>query len=98
MNTIISITFAIAGILFLVYYRTIARCLSTFFAKRFHESYGDYATERGWDNPNSAYNKWFYTAAALFLGIFLLIVAFHELFGTIHLGTAAQQEESALQV
>jgi hypothetical protein len=60
----------IAGILTLIYLRSISDFLASFFAKRFRESYGEYATKAGWDNPNSTRNKYFYRAQLYFLLFF----------------------------
>ena len=48
-------------------------------AKRFHEAYGDEATERGWDDPESMLNKYYYRAAVAFIGGFLLLISIHVL-------------------
>jgi hypothetical protein len=85
MNLIVAAILVILGAVCLLYVRSVAKFLASFFAKQFHQSYGHYATERGWDDPNSLRNKVFYTAAAYFIGFFLLIMAFHELFGTIYI-------------
>jgi hypothetical protein len=69
----------------LIFIRSIARNVAEFMARRFREYYGEYATERGWDDQNKEVNKLFYRGIVLLLGVWLLIVAFHELFGTIHL-------------
>jgi uncharacterized membrane protein required for colicin V production len=70
MNKIVAAILAIMGGICLFYVRSVATVLASFFAKQFHKSYGAYATERGWDDPNSPRNKGFYTAAAYFIGIF----------------------------
>jgi hypothetical protein len=75
----------LAGVLCLIYFRPLSDFLAAFFAKQFHDAYGQYATDRGWDNPGSSRNKYFYRAATLFIAIFLLIMAFHAFFGTIYL-------------
>jgi len=54
-------------------------------AQRFKEKYGDYATERGWDNPDRKLNRYFYWGVVIFLGLFLLVMSFHEFFGPISL-------------
>jgi hypothetical protein len=85
MNVILFLVLAIVGISCLIWFRSLAHVLAIFFAKRFRESYGQYATERGWDDPNSTRNRYFYRPATLFIAVFLIIMAFHELFGTIYL-------------
>jgi hypothetical protein len=85
MNIIIASILGVAGILCFLFFRSLARSFAAFMAKRFRESYGEYATERGWDNPNSQFNKYFYLAFVIFIGLFLLIMAFTVLFGPINL-------------
>ena len=85
MNIVIALILGILGILCLVYFRSLARTSATFMAKRFRECYGQDATERRWDNPNTQFNKYFYRGLVIVLGLFLLIMSFHEFFGTIKL-------------
>jgi hypothetical protein len=54
-------------------------------AKRLRESHGKYATERGWDNPDSQFDKYFYRAFIIVIGLFLLIMSFTAFFGPINL-------------
>jgi hypothetical protein len=85
MNIIVASILAVAGILCLLFFRSLAGSFAAFMAKRFRESHGEYATERGWDNPNSQFNKYFYLAFVIFIGLFLLIMAFTVFFGPINL-------------
>jgi hypothetical protein len=85
MNILFVSILAVAGILCLLFSRSLARSFAGFMAKRFRESYGEYATERGWDNPNSQFNEYFYLAFVIFVGLFLLIMAFTVFFGPINL-------------
>ena len=62
-----------------VYFRSISHFLATFMAKRFHEAYGVEATERGWDNPDSMLNKYYYRAAVAFIGGVLLLISIRVL-------------------
>jgi hypothetical protein len=85
MNIVFALILVAANIYCFIYFRPIAHTCAKFMAKRFREHYGEYATERGWDDPKTKFNKLFYQGVALFMGFWLLVVAFHELFGTIHL-------------
>jgi len=87
MNILAALILGIAGISCLIYFRKFGGFAAKFMAKRFQESYGDYATEREWDNPNTQFNKYFYRGIVLFFGIFLLIMSFHEYFGVIHINS-----------
>ena len=84
-NIVMSVIFAVAGISCFAYFQTLSRFLATFFAQRFHEAYGQEATEKGWDNPDSTINKYYYRAAIAFIGIFLLVMSLHALLGPITL-------------
>jgi hypothetical protein len=70
---------AVPGITCFVYFRSLSHFVATFMAKRFHEEYGQEATEKGWDNPDSTINKYYYRAAVAFIGCFLLMLSIHEL-------------------
>jgi hypothetical protein len=85
MNTILALTLLVAGLACLVCFRSLGRLFAGFMAERFHESYGQYASEHGWDNPISTFNKYFYRSIIIFLGLFLLIMSFTVYFGPIHL-------------
>jgi hypothetical protein len=69
MDIIIASSLAVAGLLCLLYFRSLARLFAAFMTTRFRESYGEYAIEHGWDNPNSKCNKYFYRAS-LSLSVF----------------------------
>lgn len=87
MNIAIALVVGITGILCLIYFRSLGRSFAMFMAKRFREGYGEYATERGWDNYNSQFNKYFYRAFVIFFGLFLLIMSFTVFFGPINLNS-----------
>ena len=70
---------AVPGITCFVYFRSLSQFLTTFMAKQFREAYGTEATERGWDNPESTLNKYYYRAAVAFIGGFLLLISIHML-------------------
>jgi hypothetical protein len=53
MNVITSLVLLLGGVLCLIYFRPLADFLVAFFAKQFHDAYGQYATDRGWDNKGS---------------------------------------------
>ena len=78
-HIVASILLAVPGISCFVYFRSISHFLATFMAKRFHEAYGVEATERGWDNPESMLNKYYYRAAVAFIGGVLLLISIRVL-------------------
>jgi hypothetical protein len=84
-NAILAVTLAIGGLSCLIYCRNLSHLVAVFFAKHFRDHYGAYATARGWDNPNSRRNQYFYRAMVLFFGCFLILMAVHALVGTIYL-------------
>ena len=85
MNYIIGTILLILGIACLIRFKSFGKAMAKIFADQFRKTYGGYATDMGWDNPDRTYNKYFYRAAVIFIGLFLLMMSFHEFFGTIHL-------------
>ena len=88
MNYFLALICAVAGIACFVWYKTLHRSLARFYAKRFHEEFGDLATTMRWDNPEDRWNLLIYQTGIFFLGVSLLAMAFHFAFGTIYTGSA----------
>jgi hypothetical protein len=63
--------------------------MGDFFARRHSGTFGRLATYLGWDDPNRPFNRILYRVIVIFVGIFVLIMAFHAFFGPIYIGSAA---------
>jgi hypothetical protein len=98
MNYLLAFVLAVAGLAILIWNRKLSTDFGRFFARRYSMTFGRIAHYLGWDDPNKTFNVFLYRSIVFFLGLFLLLMAFHAAFGTIYTGSAAGQTESLLSV
>lgn len=85
MNYLIAFLLAAVGLTILVRNKILATDLTYFFTKHLGITFGPLAHRLGWDNPEKPFNVFFYRFIIILIGLFLLIMALHELVGTIYL-------------
>ena len=85
MNYLFGTVLAIAGVTILIYNKSFAARWRIFNANQFNKSLSNIAKAFRWDNPDRPFVVFLFRLLTIFLGIFLLIVAFHSFFGTIYL-------------
>jgi hypothetical protein len=98
MNYVLALALAVAGLAILIRNNELSIRFGRFFAQRHSMTFGRVAHSLGWDDPTKPFNVFLYRSVVIFFGLFLLLMAFHALFGTIYTCSAAQQSDSLLQV
>jgi hypothetical protein len=101
MKYLLVVTFAIAGIVILIWNKSLSQKFGAFYAQRFSLQFGTLAHFLGWDNPSKRFNKFMYRGFVITAAIILLIFAFAAFTGTNFVGPstkATQPSNSLLQV
>jgi hypothetical protein len=84
MNVLGALVLVAGGLSCIVWSRKLSDGLSKVYSREFRRQFGQYATERGWDDATRPFNKFLYRGMVVLFGLFLLIVAFHVYVGTVY--------------
>lgn len=98
MNYVFGMILSITGALVLINSKGLSTRLGVFYANRFSATFGRLAHSLGWDDPTKPFNALLYRAAVIIFGVFLLVMAFHSVFGPIYLGSAAPRSNTLLDL
>jgi hypothetical protein len=97
MNYVLGAILATAGLAVLIWNRSFSASWLAFNANQ-AKHFGGLAKFFGWDDPNRPFTRFLYRLLTIMLGLFLLVMAFHSVFGTVYLGSAAQPTNTILEV
>ena len=97
MNYILGISLAVAGIAILIWNRSFSAGWLAFNANQ-AKGFGRLASYLGWDDPNRPFTRFLYRLLTIMLGLFLLAMAVHSIFGVFYVGSAAQPDNTILKV
>jgi hypothetical protein len=90
MNYLLAVLLGIAGLLVLFWSKPLAKRFGHFTAERHAMTFGKFAHDLGWDDPDKKFNIFLHRSLVIGLGLFLLLMALHSWFGTIYTGSAIQ--------
>jgi amino acid transporter len=86
----------IAGVAVLIWNKSLAARWRTFTTHQQSKVFDRLAHFLGWDNADRPFAVFLYRFMTIFLGVFLLIMAFHSFFGTIYTGSPALEPTTLL--
>jgi hypothetical protein len=90
MNYLLGIILGAAGLAILIRNRSFSTAWLVFNADQ-AKSFGRFASFLGWDDPSRPFTRFLYRLLTIMLGLFLLAMALHSIFGTVYVGSAVVQ-------